>query len=95
MARLRELAQEAGRETGPLVTLHQSIRLGGEASESREPERRPGRGTPQQVREDLQRYQELGIAVVVCNFAAPDLPGLWRDMESFAGEVMPDFPEPG
>jgi hypothetical protein len=41
----------------------------------------------------MQRYQEMGVSAVVCNFAALTVPDLWRAMETFAAEVMVAFPE--
>ena len=91
MERLTELSQRAGREVGPAVTIHQGIRLD-KSPVSRE-DRRPGRGTPQQLREEMHRYREMGIPTVVCRFSAGDFDKLWRQMESFATQVMPHFPE--
>ena len=95
MAQLRLLAQEAGRASGPMVTVHQGIRL---ATEGRGPStalaRRLGQGTPEQLREDIHTYQEMGIPTIVCNFAATTVPQMWRAMETFASQVMAYFPEP-
>lgn len=91
MAKLYSLAEEAGRENGPAVTIHQSIRLLRDSSKAiggLEGERRPGIGTIGQVREDMQRYQELGVPVVVCNFAEKSFPALWKAMEEFADGVV-------
>ena len=92
MAQLRGFADEAGRAEGPLVTIHQGIHLN-HAPELQPPqERRMGRGTTREIREDMAAYAELGIPVVVCNFAEPSLQDLCRAMEGFAAEVMPYFP---
>jgi len=93
MARLRELSQQAGRERAPTVTVHQGIRL--DAGQTNSEDRRPGRGTTQQLRDDMDRYRDMGITTVVCHFSAGDFNELWRDMESFAANVIPYFPEPG
>ena len=95
MAQLHHLSQAAGRSEGPMVTVHQGIRLTDEYSSSREDERRPGRGTPRQIREDMERYRELGVPVVVCNFAAANVEELVKAMETFTADVMPYFPESG
>ena len=92
MAQLRQFSQEAGRAEGPVVTVHQGIRMSKESTSATEEERRPGQGTPQQLREDIYQYQELGVPVVVCNFATPSVEELWRAMETFASEVMAYFP---
>jgi len=102
MRELRHLAAEAGRTDGPAVTVHQGIRLEippsplsqrGVRGDFPIAERRLGQGTPQQLREDVQHYQEMGVSAIVCNFAAATVPELWRAMETFATEVMPYFPE--
>jgi len=96
IAQLRLLAAEAGRAAGPAVTVHQGIRLAEEreaSSPSATSERRLGQGTLQQLRENVQRYQEMGVSAVVCNFAALTVPDLWRAMEFFAAGVMAFIPE--
>jgi probable F420-dependent oxidoreductase len=92
IAALQLLARQAGRKDGPMVTIHQSIRL---TTEDIQPEeRRLGHGTPQQLREDVLHYQELGIPHVVCNFGAASVQELWEAMETFVLEVVTYFPEP-
>jgi probable F420-dependent oxidoreductase len=99
MDQLRHLAQEAGRsDGGPVVTVHQSIRLSDERSPVsgpgyRDGERRLGQGTPQQIREDMAYYREIGVPVVVCNFASANTEELLRAMDTFANQVMPYFSE--
>lgn len=104
MARLRLLAEEAGRVAGPAVTVHQGIRLEfppsplskrGARGDFRSQERRLGQGTPQQLLEDVQHYQDMGVSAIVCNFTAATVPDLWRAMETFAAGVMEYFPEAG
>jgi hypothetical protein len=73
---------------------HQSVQLSTGHTPATGEARRLGQGTPQQIREDLYHYQELGIPVVVCNFAAPHFEALGRAMEIFAIQVMAYFPGP-
>ena len=94
MVQLRHLAHESGRAKGPGVTVHQSVQLSTGHTPATGEARRLGQGTPQQIRADLYHYQELGIPVVVCNFAAPNFEELGRAMEIFAIQVMASFPEP-
>ena len=94
MAQLRHLAHESGRAKGPGVTVHQSVQLSTGHTPATGEARRLGQGTPQQIREDLYHSQELGIPVVVCNFAAPNFEELGRAREIFAIQVMAYFPEP-
>ena len=99
MDQLRHLAQEAGRsDGGPAVTVHQSIRLSDERSPTagtgpNDEERRIGRGTPKQIRGDMAYYREIGVPVVVCNFASANTEELLRAMDTFANQVMPHFSE--
>ena len=93
MAHLQHLARESGRTEGPMVTLHQGIRMSTQYTSTAAEGRRLGQGTPRQLREDMQEYQQLGIPVVVCNFAQETFDELWEAMETFAVEVMPYFPE--
>jgi hypothetical protein len=46
-------------------------------------------GTPAQIGEMLQRYQELGIQNFRCDFPSPSIDGLLQAMERFATEVRP------
>lgn len=97
MRELRLLAAEAGRAHGPAVTVHQGIRLAGDQRGGTRAAvfgRRLGQGTPQQLREDVQHYQEMGVSAIVCNFAAATVPELWRAMDTFAAAVMAYSPEP-
>lgn len=94
MAQLRLLAEEAGHTSSPMVTVHQSIRLAREHEGGHplsDSERRLGQGTPSQLRKDIHHYREMGIPIIVCNFAAPNVQELWRTMETFAAEVMAYF----
>jgi hypothetical protein len=38
-------------------------------------------------------YREIGVPVVVCNFASVNTEGLLRAMDAFANQVMPYFSE--
>ena len=93
MTRLGELAHEAGRAQAPAVTVHQAVRLSNDYLTASGVERPLGRGSPQQLCEDIHIYEELGVPVIVCNFATPNVMELWTAMEGFATEVMPYFSE--
>ena len=73
MAQLRSFADEAGRTEGPFVTVRQGIHLNRAQEPQPAQERRMGRGTAGEIREDMAAYAELGIPVVVCNFAESSL----------------------
>ena len=88
-ARLADLSAEAGRAEPPETTIHQGVSF--EADGTIISERRLGRGSPEQVSEDMAVYENFGIRVVVCNFRSPDTDTLRRAMETFARQVMCDF----
>ena len=89
MAQLERLSTEAGRPEPPETTIHQGVSF--EADGNVSSERRPGRGAPEQVSEDMAIYENLGITVVVCNFRSADTYTLRRAMETFARQVMCNF----
>ena len=89
MARLREISEEAGRDAPPDTTIHQPVDFHGELGTTQR--RRPGRGTPAQVGEDLANYADMGIPMVVCNFRGGNTDDIRRAMETFARRVMPQF----
>ena len=87
MSTLAHFSAEFGRANPPAVTVHQSV--GFEPGVAAASQRRMGRGSPEQVADDLSAYAGLGIGAVVCNFRAPDTDSLLRSMETFARSVMP------
>ena len=92
ISRLRELAQEAGRSEGPQVTVHHIIRASGDTPIVSETESRLGKGSYQQIREDMHQYEEMGVPVVLCNFLPSSFQELWGAMVTFATEVMAHSP---
>ena len=46
-------------------------------------------GTPAQIIEAIQRYQELGVQNLRCDFPSPSLEDMLQAMERFAMEVRP------
>ena len=91
MSSLAELSSDLGRPVPPATTIHQSVAF--ENGGVLPGERRLGRGTPDQVAEDLAVYGELGITTVVCNFRATDTGAQRRAMETFASQVLPRLKE--
>ena len=93
MEQLTRFAEDAGQPEGPVVTVHQGIRITANSVPTDGDQRRPGRGTTAELREDMARYRELGIADVVCNFSTSGPGELSEAMEMFASDVMAYFPE--
>jgi alkanesulfonate monooxygenase SsuD/methylene tetrahydromethanopterin reductase-like flavin-dependent oxidoreductase (luciferase family) len=46
-------------------------------------------GTPAHIIEAIQRYQELGVQNLRCDFPSSSLEGMLQAMERFATEVRP------
>ncbi len=89
MATLSTMSFEAGRIAPPETTIHQSISFdpfGGVGEQ-----RRTGRGSPEQIADDLAVYGDLGIPMVVCNFRAANTNETRRAMETFARRVIPQL----
>jgi probable F420-dependent oxidoreductase len=87
MSRLAELSTKFGRVTPPLTTIHLSVAF--EDSGSPHPERRMGRGTPEQVADDLSAYADMDIPAIVCNFRGSTTREVRQAMVTFAQNVMP------
>ncbi|MGO8946336.1 MAG: LLM class F420-dependent oxidoreductase [Ktedonobacterales bacterium] len=51
------------------------------------------RGSPEQLREALQTYREIGVDHLALQFMAPRWPDRAAQIEQFAREVMPSFRE--
>ena len=87
MQKLTALSVVAGRDDVPATTIHHSIGFEPDTASARE--RRPGRGSPDQVAGDLAACADLGANKVVCNFRGQDTATIRRAMETFARHVMP------
>jgi probable F420-dependent oxidoreductase len=51
-------------------------------------------GTPEQVVQALNEYQEAGLSYLVCGFEADDLDGFLGQVQRFAEQVRPQLREP-
>jgi probable F420-dependent oxidoreductase len=87
IAQLRALAQRAGRDPARItLAMGSSIQF---TDGSAAGPRRLFSGTPAQIIEALQRYQELGVQNFRCDFPSSTFEGLLDAMERFASEVRP------
>jgi probable F420-dependent oxidoreductase len=87
IAQLRAFAREAGRDPQRItLAMGSSIQFTGGAAAG---PRSLFTGTPAQIVEAIQRYQELGVQNFRCDFPSPSFEGLLQAMERFAGEVRP------
>jgi probable F420-dependent oxidoreductase len=84
---LRAFAQQAGRDPQRLtLAMGSSIQFTDGAATG---PRSLFTGTPAQIIEAIQRYQELGLHNFRCDFPSASIDGLLQAMERFAGEVRP------
>jgi probable F420-dependent oxidoreductase len=87
IAQLRAFARQAGRDPRQItLAMGSSIQFTGGAATG---PRSLFTGTPAQIGETLQRYQELGIQNFRCDFPGSSIEGLLQAMERFATEVRP------
>ena len=87
IAYMHGLSARKGRAAPPDVTLRLSIRL--TAQPVLNGGRIHGTGTVQQIVEDLQTYQALGVSHIVLDFPVETAGEIYRGMETVAKEVMP------
>ncbi len=84
---LRAFAQQAGRDPQRLtLAMGSSIQFTDGAATG---PRSLFTGTPAQIIEAIQRYQELGMQNFRCDFPSASIDGLLHAMERFASEVRP------
>ena len=87
---LHRRAEEAGRDPAAVgVVLGISLLNHREAEFTPEGERRHFTGAPEQVAEDIDAIERIGVRRIMLSFEAATLMGVLERMESFAAEVMP------
>jgi probable F420-dependent oxidoreductase len=87
IAQLRAVAQQAGRDPQRItLAMGSSIQFTDGAATG---PRSLFTGTPAQIIEAMQRYQELGVQNFRCDFPSASFDGLLQAMERFATEVRP------
>lgn len=87
ITQLRTFAQQAGRDPQRItLAMGSSIQFTDGAATG---PRSLFTGTPAQIIEAIQRYQELGVQNFRCDFPGPSIDGLLQAMERFAAEVRP------
>jgi probable F420-dependent oxidoreductase len=83
---LRAACQQAGRRYEDLTV---TVRAGLSLRKERAPGRRPLIGTPEEILDDLRRYQALGVQTVLLETRQRDLEEMLEIYESFAREIRP------
>lgn len=87
IAQLRAFAQQAGRDPQDItLAMGSSIQFTDGATTG---QRSLFTGTPAQISDTLQRYQELGIQNFRCDFPSSSINGLLQAMDRFATDVRP------
>jgi len=96
VARLRELAAQAGRDAGALtISLRCNLHITAEARGAASREARRGGelvGTPGEIMEGLREYRQAGVDSIIFNIRpGASLAERVETMERFAQEVMPQL----
>ena len=88
MARIREVAAQAGRDPGAIqLAFSTSVTL--DPSAARSDARRPFQGSPDDIRADLRGYEEVGVQRFVLNFGPARAAEYERRLRQFVEEVQP------
>ena len=88
MARIREVAAQAGRDPGA-IRLGFSTTLRLDPAASRADGRRPFQGSPDDIRADLRGYEEVGVQRFVLNFGPAPAAEYERRLRQFVEQVRP------
>ena len=83
---LREECKKVGRSFEQLAL---TLRAGLSIRNEKSAERRPMQGTPEEILEDLRRYQALGVQTVLLETRYRDLDDMLGIYETFAREIRP------
>jgi probable F420-dependent oxidoreductase len=87
IAQLRAFAREAGRDPQQItLAMGSSIQFSDGAAAG---QRSLFTGSPAQIVEAIQQYQELGVQNFRCDFPSPSFDALLQAMERFTSEVRP------
>ena len=86
---IKLLKAECARAGRRFEDLTLTVRAGLSFRKERSAERRPLIGTPDEILEDLRRYQALGVQTVLLETRSRDLDDMVGIYETFAREVRP------
>jgi probable F420-dependent oxidoreductase len=87
---LRTLREECKRAGRRFEELEITLRAGTSIRRERSPgERRPMTGTPEEIAEDIRRYQALGVSTILIETRQRDLEDMIQIHEAFARDIRP------
>jgi alkanesulfonate monooxygenase SsuD/methylene tetrahydromethanopterin reductase-like flavin-dependent oxidoreductase (luciferase family) len=90
MARIREVASQAGRDPSAIrLAFSTTVLLDPGASRAGSDGRRPFHGGPEDIRADLQRYEDVGVERFILNFGAAPPAEYERRLRQFVEQVQP------
>jgi len=89
-ARVKRYAQEAGRDPSSLDFAYSANWLNDQQAQTLpDGQRRPLTGTPQQIADDIKRYEELGVRHMMVNVQGETQAQTLERMQRFADRIMP------
>ena len=89
-ARVKRYATEAGRDPSSLDFAYSASWLNDQQAQTLpDGQRRPLTGTPQQIADDIKRYEELGVRHMMVNLQGETQAQTLERMQRFADRIMP------
>jgi probable F420-dependent oxidoreductase len=89
-ARVKRYAKEAGRDPSALDFAYSANWLNDQQAQTlSDGQRRPLTGTPQQIADDIKRYEELGVRHIMVNLQGETQAQTLERMQRFADRIMP------
>jgi probable F420-dependent oxidoreductase len=89
-ARVKRHAKEAGRDPSALDFAYSANWLNDQQAQILpDGQRRPFTGTPQQIADDIKRYEELGVRHIMVNLQGETQAQTLERMQRFADRIMP------
>lgn len=89
-ARIKRYATEAGRDPSSLDFAYSANWLNDQQAQTLpDGQRRPLTGTPQQIADDIKRYEELGVRHLLVNLQGETQAQTLERMQRFADRIMP------
>jgi probable F420-dependent oxidoreductase len=89
-ARVKRYAKEAGRDPSALDFAYSANCLNDQQAQTLpDGQRRPFTGTPQQIADDIKRYEELGVRHIMVNLQGETQAQTLERMQRFADRIMP------
>jgi len=89
-ARVKRYAKEAGRDPSVLDFAYSTNWFNDQQAQTLpDGQRRPLTGTPQQIADDIKRYEELGVRHIMVNLQGETQAQTLERMQRFADRIMP------